>query len=152
MELKHKLFRIFWVIGASILLISGVLHFYSIFYNEDLYPNSTSLVEVMQGISIQMDESGTMWNLWIGFHAMFGLCLIFIGLTIMYLATKYHEIFSRQRFLLFLTILMIASFVVIGHFYLIQDFVIGMTIPLLLFTAGFLLTSKNRITTNSMSS
>ncbi|WP_144281962.1 LIC_13387 family protein [Chryseobacterium echinoideorum] len=141
-SLKHKLFRIFWSIGAVLLLISGVLHFYSIFYNQDLYPSDASLVEVLKTTSIQMDESGTMWNLWIGFHAMFGLCLIFIGLSIIYFAIKHHELFSRQRFLLVITILMIAAFVVIGHFYLISDFVFGMAIALILFTAGFLLTFK----------
>ncbi len=142
--LKHKLFRISWCIGAALLLISGVLHFYSIFNNQDLYPNDDSLLEVMKTTSIQMDESGTMWNLWIGFHAMFGLCLIFIGLSLMYLSIKHYDFFSKQRFLLVLTILMIASFVIIGHLYLIQDFVIGTVIPLLLFTVGFVLTFEKR--------
>jgi len=92
-----------------------------------------------------MDPTGTIWNLWIGFHAMFGICLIFMALSILYLLFRYHELFSRQRFLQVLTILTIASFVWIGYRYLIQDFLIGMSIPFLLFITGFFLTSRWKI-------
>lgn len=143
--LKIKLFRILWSIGSGILLISGVMHVYGIFFSEDLSPNQPSLIDGMKNTSIQMDPTGTIWNLWIGFHAMFGICLIFMALSILYLLFRYHELFSRQRFLLVLTILTIASFVWIGYRYLIQDFLIGMSIPFLLFITGFFLTSRWKI-------
>jgi len=53
---------------------------------------------MMKSTSIQMDKTGTMWNLWIGFHAKFGVGLAFIGSIILFLAVKQFSFLREQHF------------------------------------------------------
>lgn len=131
--------RVSWIIASAILLICGIAHVQGIFFTNDLNPEDATLTELMKTTSIQMDKTGTIWNLWIGFHAMFGVCLVFIGAIILYLSAKHFTFLCKQHFILLLTILSVGFFVWIGYQYLIMAFVISMAVPLLLYIIGYAL-------------
>lgn len=86
-----------------------------------------------------MDASGNLWKLWIGFNAMFSAGLIFIGSINLYLSAKHFQILSDRPFIGLLTIATNAFFVWIGYQYMINAFVLSMSVSLLLFVIGFVL-------------
>jgi hypothetical protein len=135
----NNVIRISWIVASAILSISGVMHVQGIFFTNDLDPDNAALIELMKSSSIQMDKTGMMWNLWIGFHAMFGVGLIFIGTVVLYLSAKHFSILCKQHFLLLLTIFTVGFFVWVGYVYLITAFVISMAVPLLLYSIGYAL-------------
>lgn len=134
------------IIASGILLISGVMHVYGIFFSNDLDPDNTALMELMKSSSILMDETGTMWNLWIGFHAMFGVCLIFMGSSILFLCIRHFSFLCKQHFIMLLIIFTNGFFVWIGYAYLIMAFVVSMAVPLLLYSIGYTLIVKGNNT------
>jgi hypothetical protein len=140
----NSVVRISWIVASAILFISGVMHVQGIFFTNDLDPDNAALIELMKSTSIQMDKTGTMWNLWIGFHAMFGVCLIFIGSTVAYLSAKHFSTLCKQHFLLLLTIFTVGFFVWVGYAYLIMAFVVSMAVPLVLYIIGYALTLLRR--------
>lgn len=129
--------RISILTGSAILLFFGLLHLHDTFYSTDLHPKDLDLVLRMQSSRIQMSESGNLWKLWLGFNAMFSAGLIFIGFTNLYLSAKKVQIATRVNFILLLTIITNAFLVWIGLQYMIIEFAIGMSIPLVFFVAGF---------------
>ena len=131
--------RINWTVGSAILFICGILHVQGIFYTEDLYPEDTALIGQLKASAIQMDKAGIIWELWIGFHALYGASLIFMGAIILFLSISRFSFLCRQHFILMLTIVTIGFFVWIGYKYLIAAFVISMSVPLILFTTGYIL-------------
>lgn len=135
----NSIVKIGWIIASAILIISGVMHVHGIFLSNDLDPDDALLLELMKSSSILMDKTGTMWNLWIGFHAMFGVCLIFIGSMVLYLSTKYFLTLCKQHFILLLTIFTVGFFVWVGYKYLITAFVVSMGVPLLLYIIGYVM-------------
>lgn len=130
--------KISWVIASIVILISGVLHLYGIFFSEDLYPADSNLIRLMKSSTIQMDKSGNFWKLWIGFNAMFSVGLIFMGSTILNLSMKHFAFLCKRHFIVLLTIVSIGFFVWVGHAYMIKDFVIAMLIPFVLFIVGYM--------------
>jgi hypothetical protein len=131
--------RISIILGSAILLFFGILHLHGTFFSTDLHPEDLDLIKKLKSSSIEMDESGNLWKLWIGFNAMFSVGLIFIGCINLYLAAKKIQILAGQHFILLLTIVCNAFFLWIGYQYMINDFAISMAIPLLLFVTGFIL-------------
>jgi|JI10StandDraft_1071094.scaffolds.fasta_scaffold305943_2 hypothetical protein len=138
--------KITWIAASVILIICGLMHLQGIFFTEDLNPNSAEALALLKSTSITMDNASNMWDLWIGFNAMFSIGLLFIGATILYLAIKHFDGLARLHFLLVLTILSNAFFVWIGYRYMITAFTVSMLVPLILFCVGYLpvLLSKNR--------
>src|SRR5687767_1417673 len=92
------------IIASSILLFFGVLHLFGTFWSADLHPSDTALITKMKSSHIQMDESGNLWKLWIGFNAMFSVGLIFLGAINLYLSIKHFRFLILNRFFLLLTI------------------------------------------------
>jgi hypothetical protein len=135
----RKMARINWIVGSAILFICGVLHVQGIFYTEDLHPEDPALIGQLKASAIQMDKDGIIWELWIGFHALFGASLIFIGAIILFLSIRHFSFLFRQYFILTLTIVTTSFFVWIGYKYLITAFVISMSVPLILFITGYIL-------------
>ncbi|MEJ7646136.1 MAG: hypothetical protein WKF87_16190 [Chryseolinea sp.] len=131
--------RICIMVASAIVLFFGLLHLYGTFFTTDLYPNDSDLILKLKSSHIQMDESGNLWKLWIGFNAMFSVGLAFIGAINLYLAARHFSFWSEQPFIFFLTIASNAFLVWIGYEYIIMDFVISMAIPLCLFVVGFTL-------------
>jgi len=131
--------KVSWIVASAILLICGILHVQGIFFTTDLDPEDAALMELMKSTNIRMDKTGSMWNLWIGFHAMFGVCLVFIGAITLFLSAKHFTFLCKQHFILLLTILSVCFFVWIGYKYLIMAFVISMAVPLLLYVIGYVL-------------
>lgn len=125
------------IISALIILINGVLHLYGIFFSQDLYPADNTLITLLKSSNIQMDKSGNLWKLWIGFNAMFSVGLVFMGSIMLSLSTKHFEFLSRRHFILLLNILSIGFFVWVGFMYMIRDFVIAMLVPLALGILGY---------------
>jgi hypothetical protein len=137
--MKRDLIAKISLMAASIILIvCGVMHLQGIFFTEDLNPNSAEALALFKSTSITMDDTSNMWDLWIGFNAMFSIGLIFIGATILYLVTKYFDGLVRLHFLLVLTILSNAFFVWIGYQYMIKAFTLSMLVPLTLYCMGYL--------------
>lgn len=131
--------RINIILASTILLFFGLLHLHDTFFSTDLHPKDLDLIIKLKSSHIQMDESGNLWKLWIGFNAMFSAGLIFIGSINLYLSIKNLQILTQVHFILLLTIVSNAFFVWVGYQYMIIDFAISMAIPLLLFVAGFIL-------------
>lgn len=131
--------RISIILASAILLFFGLLHLYGTFFSTDLHPEDIDLITKLKSSNIQMDESGNLWKLWIGFNAMFSVGLIFMGSINLYLSAKNFQLLTGLHFILLLTIVSNAFFVWVGYQYMITDFVISMSIPLLLFVTGFTL-------------
>lgn len=131
--------RICIMLASVTLMFFGLVHLHGTFFSTDLYPKDLELIIKLKSSHIQMDESGNLWKLWIGFNAMFSAGLIFIGSINLYLSAKKVQILAGVHFISLLTIFANAFFVWIGIEYMIEDFVISMAIPLLLFVAGFTL-------------
>ncbi len=129
--------KISWVIASLIILINGVLHLYGIFFSQDLYPEDSSLITFLKSSNIQMDKSGNLWKLWIGFNAMFSVGLIFMGSIILSLSIKHFAFLCKRHFILLLNILSIGFFVWVGQTYMIKDFMIAMLVPLVLLIVGY---------------
>ena len=129
--------KISLIISALIILINGVLHLHGIFFSQDLYPADSTLITLLKSSNIQMDKSGNLWKLWIGFNAMFSVGLVFMGSIMLSLSTKHFEFLSRRHFILLLNILSIGFFVWVGFMYMIRDFVIAMLVPLALGILGY---------------
>jgi hypothetical protein len=129
--------RISIILGSAILLFFGLLHLHGTFFSTDLHPADLDLIVKLKSSSIQMDESGNLWKLWIGFNAMFSVGLIFIGSINLFLSAKKFQILTGLHSILLLTIFANAFFVWVGYQYMIADFAISMAIPLLLFVTGF---------------
>src|SRR3990170_6633779 len=131
--------RISIILGSAILLFFGLLHLHSTFFSTDLHPADPDLIMKLKSSSIEMDVSGNLWKLWIGFNAMFSVGLIFIGCINLYLSVRKFQLLPGLYFILLLTIVSNAFFVWVGDQYMIKDFTISMAIPLLLFITGFTL-------------
>lgn len=131
--------RVSIILASATLLFFGLLHLHGTFFSTDLHPEDIDLIIKLKSSHIQMDESGNLWKLWIGFNAMFSVGLIFIGSINLYLSAKKFQFLTGLHFILLLTIVSNAFFVWVGYQYMITDFVISMSIPLLLFVTGFTL-------------
>ena len=131
--------RICIILASATLLFFGLLHLYGTFFSTDLHPADVDLIIKLKSSHIQMDETGNLWKLWIGFNAMFSAGLIFIGSVNLYLSAKHFHFLTDQRFILLLTIASNAFLVWVGHRFIITDFVLSMVIPLLLFVIAFTL-------------
>ena len=129
--------KISWIIASIIVLMNGVLHLYGIFFSKDLYPEDIKLIMLLKSSNIQMDKSGNLWKLWIGFNAMFSVGLIFMGSIILNLSIKHFPFLCKRHFMLLLNILSLGFFVWVGQTYMIKDFVIAMLVPLVLFIVGY---------------
>lgn len=129
--------KVSWIIASAIILVSGVMHLYGIFFSEDLFPENKELITLMMSSNIQMDKTGNLWKLWIGFNAMFSAGLIFIGAVFLALSIKHFAFLRERHFLVLLNIVTLGFFVWIGHTYVINDFVIAMVVPLVLFIGGY---------------
>lgn len=127
------------ILASAIFLFFGLLHLHGTFFTTDLHPEDLSLITKLKSSNIQMDKSGNLWKLWIGFNAMFSVGLIFIGAVNLYLSVKRFQLLTDLHFILLLTIVSNAFLVWVGYQYIITDFVISMSIPLLLFVTGFTL-------------
>jgi hypothetical protein len=131
--------RVSIVLASAILLFFGLLHLYGTFFSTDLHPKDLDLIVKLKSSHIQMDESGNLWKLWIGFNAMFSVGLIFIASVNLYLSVKHFKFLTSAHFVLLLTIASMSFVVWIGHQFIIVDFVISMSIPLLFYSIGFTL-------------
>jgi hypothetical protein len=129
--------KISLILSSLIILMNGVLYLYGIFFSQDLYPEDSSLITMLKSSNIQMDKSGNLWKLWIGFNAMFSVGLVFMGSIILNLSTKHFEFLRQRHFILLLNILSIGFFVWVGVTYMINDFVIAMLVPLALSLLGY---------------
>ena len=127
------------LVASATLLFFGLLHLHGTFFSTDLHPEDIDLVIKLKSSNIQMDASGNLWKLWIGFNAMFSAGLIFMGSINLYLSAKKFQHLTDLPFILLLTIASNAFFVWVGYQYIITDFVISMTVPLVLFVTGFTL-------------
>jgi hypothetical protein len=128
--------RISIILGSAILLFFGLLHLHGTFFSTDLHPADPDLTMKLKSSSIEMDVSGNLWKLWIGFNAMFSVGLIFIGCINLYLSVKKFQLLTDLHFILLLTIISNTFFVWVGYKYMITGFTISMAIPLLLFITG----------------
>lgn len=131
--------RISIILASVTLLFFGLLHLYGTFFSTDLHPEDIELITKLRSSHIQMDESGIMWKLWIGFNAMFSVGLIFIGSLMLFLSAIKYQLLVNLHFIWLLTIAANAFFVWVGYEYIIIDFTLSMVIPLLLFITGFAL-------------
>lgn len=127
------------IFASAILIFFGVLHLHGTFFSTDLHPADLDVTLKLKSSHIQMDETGNLWRLWLGFNAMFSVGLIFIGGMNLYLSAKHFEFLTSHYFLLLLTIASNSFFVWVGYEYMISDFVISMAIPLLIFSMAFVL-------------
>ncbi|WP_160716932.1 LIC_13387 family protein [Chitinophaga solisilvae] len=140
----NKTIKISFLIAASILLTCGVMHVHGIFFSQDLYPENRELMTLMQSSTIQMSPAGIVWDLWIGFHAMFGMSLVFTGALLLYLAVRQFPFLCRQHYIICLYIITIGFFLWTGNRYLIPPFVISMAVPLVLLITGYLIILTTR--------
>ena len=131
--------KISLIVASLIFLICGAMHMHGTFFSTDLHPSNPHLIEALKVSAIKMAESGLMWNLWIGFNAMFSAGLLFIGLTMLYLCVKQFHFLHGNHFFVILTIIANAFFIWIGTAYMIRPFLISMVIPFLLFVTGYVL-------------
>ena len=128
--------RISIMLGSVTLFVFGVAHLHGTFFSTDLYPADPDLIMKLKSSSIEMDVSGNLWKLWIGFNAMFSVGLIFIGCINLYLFARKFQLLTGLHFILLLTIISNVFFVWVGYQYMITRFTISMAIPLLLFITG----------------
>jgi hypothetical protein len=131
--------RIIIILASITLLFFGLLHLHGTFFSSDLHPEDLALIAKLKSSNIQMDESGNMWKLWIGFNALFSIGLAFIGSINLYLSSKHFPLLIDCPFILRLTIISNAFFVWVGYKYIIPDFVLSMMVPLVFFITGFIL-------------
>ncbi|MCF2501984.1 hypothetical protein L0663_01220 [Dyadobacter sp. CY107] len=141
----HQVARTCLILASVILLFFGILHLHGTFFSTDLYPRDLDLIEKLKISTIQMDESGIIWKLWIGFNAMFSVGLIFIGSVNLYLSTKHFEFIRAKSAILTLTICSNIFFVWTGNRYMISDFSISMAIPLIFFAIGYAIIRLKRL-------
>lgn len=127
------------VVASLIFIICGTMHLHGTFFSADLHPSNPRLIEALKVSAIKMAESGFMWNLWIGFNAMFSTGLLFIGLMMLYLCVRQFDFLYKNHFFVILTIVVNAFFIWIGTAYMIPPFVISMVIPFLFFVTGYIL-------------
>jgi len=137
--------RVCIMLASAILLFFGLLHLHGTFFTTDLHPADLELITKLKSSHIQMDKSGNLWRLWLGFNAMFSVGLSFIGMINLYLSAKHFQFWASNAFIFLLAIGSTAILVWIGYAYIIIDFVISMAVPLVLFVTGlFLFHFKNR--------
>ncbi|PST83265.1 hypothetical protein C7T94_11790 [Pedobacter yulinensis] len=132
------------ILGAAVLSFFGLLHFHDTFYSTDLHPADSTLIANMQVSHIRMGAEGNVWKLWLGFNAMFGAGLAFIGLANLYLFIRYTGYNGYARFLLLLTLFTNAVFLWIGLRLMVAAFAICMGATLLLFATGFTILELSR--------
>lgn len=131
--------KICFITASVLILISGVMHVLGIFFSDDLTPVNNDIKLLMENNPIKMHPDGMLWDLWVGFHAMFGMCLIFIGIIVIILSTQGYYLLEKHSFISILIIIVIGFFVWIGRVYIIQPFVTAFAIPLGLLIIGFIL-------------
>lgn len=130
------------------MLIGGILHLHGTFYSDDLHPANMDLLNSLQTSSIKMDKTGNLWQLWIGFNAMFSVGLLFIGAINLFLTIKYFAFQKHQHFISLLTLLSTGYFAWIGFNYIIQAFFYHMLVCFCLYMIGYLLLLKKSFKTN----
>ncbi len=128
-----------YIAAAILLLICGIMHVQGIFYGEDLQPQHPDLTALMKSTSVKMDPTGMVWDLWVGFHAMYGICLVFMGAVLLILSIRHHSLLRTQHFMPLLFLSTVGFFLWIGTRYLITPFVISMAVILALLLAGYLI-------------
>lgn len=127
-----------YIAAGILLIICGIMHVQGIFYGEDLDPQNPNLIALMKATSIKMDPEGIVWDLWIGFHAMYGACLVFMGLVLAFLSIRNFTLHSTPHFIPLVFLGTVGFFLWIGIKFLITPFVLSMAIIMILLLIGYL--------------
>ncbi len=131
--------KISLIVASLIFIICGTMHMHGTFFSTDLHPSNPALIETLRMSAIKMSDSGLIWNLWIGFNAMFSMGLLFMGLTMLYLCVKQFHFLLKNHFLLILTMIVNLFFIWIGAAYMIRPFLISMVVPFLFLVTGYVM-------------
>ncbi|GGG79362.1 hypothetical protein GCM10007415_09450 [Parapedobacter pyrenivorans] len=142
---KSNFSKLCWFLSSGILISSGILHIHGIFFSSDLHPAPERIAEQLKTTSIQMDQTGNFWNLWIGFNAMFGAGLVFMGSLLLYLTRFHFNFLSKKHYISILYVCTLSFFVWIGQKYMIDDFTLVMIALLALYAIGFVLPVVTKI-------
>lgn len=128
-----------YLTAGVLLIICGIMHVQGTFYSDDLHPQNPKLIALMKDTSVKMDATGIVWDLWIGFHAMYGMCLVFMGSVLVFLSISNFALLSAQHFIPLLSLATVVFFLWIGATFLINPFVISMAIIATLLLLGYLM-------------
>ena len=78
----------------------------------------------------------SIWKMWMGFNASHSMCLLFFGLTYIYLALAHSEVLFHSLFLQALGFSMFAGYVVLARLYWFIWPLAAISVSLILFLSS----------------
>jgi hypothetical protein len=78
-----------------------------------------------------------MWKVWVGFNVSHSMGLMLFGLIYGYLAVYRWDVLQRSYFLAGVGLVVLVSYVVLARVFWFRDPLIGVSVAMLLYVAGF---------------
>lgn len=112
--------KILWEIGSAVLMLIGVIHLMGTLFTEFLHPRSKPVMEAMKHTAIKVDDKLSIWKAWIGFNAIFSICLFLMGFINFYLAYAYFELLKGISIVAVTEIAGLLLLILLSHRYAIR--------------------------------
>jgi hypothetical protein len=109
--------KILIIASAGIISSLGIVHLILTFCGTKHLPRDSSLVDAMANTAPVITTRTSIWKMWMGFNASHSMCLLFFGLTYIYLALAQSEGLFHSLFLQVLGFSMLAGYSVLAWLY-----------------------------------
>ncbi len=108
-------------------------------FTQDLYPTDRKLVDLMKVTVLEEDDKAIFWDAWLGFNASFSIGLLFMGFINLYFALKQVELIRSEPLIIIGNALILAFYIGIAKWLLIDAVVISFSLPLLCYLVSYVL-------------
>lgn len=130
----------YWIAAsAGIVGALGTAHLVLTYRGPKLLPRDRSVREAMAATSMVITSQTTYWRAWIGFNASHSLGLMLFGLVYGYLALAHPALLAGSVFLQALGFVVLLAYIVLAKLYWFVTPLAGMSLSLVLYVAGILL-------------
>jgi hypothetical protein len=127
-------------LSAGILLFLGTVHMVLTFLSPMFKPRPAELEPALRQAALVLTRRTTFWKAWIGFNGSHSLGAMLFGLVYGYLALFMPEVWRASSFLQLLGLATLLTYFVLGQLYWFNAPNRGITLALLCYALGMLLT------------
>ncbi|MDJ0709463.1 MAG: hypothetical protein QNJ14_03685 [Woeseiaceae bacterium] len=125
--------------GSAIIGVLGLIHILYTFRTDKFEPRDRDLGRRLRDVHPVLTAETTMWKAWIGFNASHSVGAMLFAAFYGYLALFRLDFLLSSPFLIALSLIALASYVLLARAYWFRTPLAGITIATALFSAGYLL-------------
>lgn len=126
-------------VGSITIGVLGLIHMLYTFRTGKFEPRDEELALRLREISPVLTSKTTMWKAWVGFNASHSLGAMLFAAVFGYLAMFELEFLLSSPFLVALSLVALASYLVLARLYWFKVPLIGISMSTAFFVVGYLL-------------